>query len=192
MEAEGGVYHALSRGNYRGPIYQSDQTKVAFLKCLDEVCGRTGWRIHAWCLMSNHFHLAVTTPQANLVDGMSWLLGTFANRFNRFRQEQGHLFQGRYKSFVVDSSAGLGPLCHYIHLNPVRAGLCAIAALPGYPWTSLNWLRPGQHPPPWYDPLPALSHAGELPPTADGVGQSRADGVSACGVGSKRHTFGAA
>ena len=91
--------------------------------------------------MSNHYHLAISTPRANLVDGMRWLAGTFANRFNRFRGEHGHLFQGRYKSLVVDPGAGLGPLCHYIHLNPVRAHLCAATDLPCYAWTSLHWLQ---------------------------------------------------
>ena len=73
--------------------------------------------------MSNHYHLAISTPRANLIEGMKWLQGTFATRFNRFRNERGHLFQGRYKSLVVEPEVGLGPLCHYIHLNPVQAGL---------------------------------------------------------------------
>jgi REP element-mobilizing transposase RayT len=89
--------------------------------------------------MSNHYHLAISTPRANLVGGMCWLQGTFANRFNRFSGEHGHLFQGRYKSLVVDPDEGLGPLCHYIHLNPVRAGLCEVSALRTYDWTSLHW-----------------------------------------------------
>jgi len=69
---------------------------------------------------------------------MRWLQGTFATRFNRLRREQGHLFQGRYKSLVVDPDGGLGPLCHYIHLNPVRAGLRSLDDLPNNPWTSLR------------------------------------------------------
>src|SRR4051812_35686663 len=98
MESAAGVYHLLNRGNYRAAIFRSDRTKEAFLKCLAETCRRTDWRVHAWCLMSNHFHLAVSTPRANLVEGMRWMQGTFANRFNRHRRERGHLFQGRYKS----------------------------------------------------------------------------------------------
>ena len=135
MESEAGVYHVLDRGNYRTPIFRADKTKAAFLKCLGEACARTGWLIHAWTVMSNHYHLALSTPRANLVDGMHWLQGTFANRFNRFRDERGHVFQGRYKSLIVDPSEGLGPLCHYIHLNPVRAHLCDVASLDNYPWT---------------------------------------------------------
>lgn len=162
MESESGVYHVLNRGNYRADIFQDNKTKTAFLKCLGEACTRTGWRVHAWCLMTNHYHLAVSTPAANLVDGMRWLQGTFSVRFNRLRNERGHLFQGRYKSLVVDPDNGLGPLCHYIHLNPVRAKLQTLADLSGYPWTSLRWLMGVKGRPDWYHPQPALDHAGNL------------------------------
>jgi REP element-mobilizing transposase RayT len=162
MESEAGVYHVLNRGNYRADIFRSERAKAAFLKCLGEACAKTGWLVHAWCLMSNHYHLAVSTPKANLVDGMRWLQGTFAVRFNRLRQERGHLFQGRYKSLIVDPDGGLGPLCHYIHLNPVRARLRPVAALADYPWTSLRWLSDRKSRPAWYDPEPFLQHAGAL------------------------------
>lgn len=169
LESEAGVYHVLNRGNYRSDIFRSDETKAAFLKCLGEACARTGWRIYAWCIMSNHYHLALATPRANLVEGMQWMQGTFALRFNRFRQERGHLFQGRYKSLIVDPAGGLGPLCHYIHLNPVRARICGVAELRRYGWTSLHWLcRPGKTEA-WYDPQPALTHAGNLQMTSAGV-----------------------
>ena len=118
--------------------------------------------------MSNHYHLAVATPRANLVEGMRWLQGTFATRFNRLRAERGHLFQGRYKSLIVDPDAGLGPLCHYIHLNPVRARLRTVADLPEFPWTSLRWLAAPSLRPAWYDPQPALDHAGALRDTPGG------------------------
>lgn len=162
MESEAGVYHVLNRGNYRADIFRAEKTKQAFLKCLAEACDRIGWVVHAWCLMSNHYHLAISTPRANLVEGMRWMQGTFAVRFNLYRRERGHLFQGRYKSLVVDPENGLGPLCHYIHLNPVRARLCTAAALPRYPWTSASWLQEPRRRPPWYDPAPALRHAGGL------------------------------
>jgi REP element-mobilizing transposase RayT len=168
MESEAGVYHVLNRGNYRADIFRSDKAKAAFVKCLGEACAKTGWRVHAWCLMSNHYHLAVSTPGANLVDGMRWLQGTFSTRFNRLRNERGHLFQGRYKSLIVDPDGGLGPLCHYIHLNPVRAKLRPVSALFAYPWTSLRWLLDPKSRPDWYQPQPALDHAGALADTPAG------------------------
>ena len=168
LESEDGVYHVLNRGNYRADIFRAEKTKAAFMKCLGEACQKTGWQVHAWCLMSNHYHLAVSTPGANLVDGMRWLQGTFSTRFNRMRNERGHLFQGRYKSLIVDPDDGLGPLCHYIHLNPVRAKLRSVADLPAYPWTSLHWLMDPKSRPGWYQPQPALDHAGELADTPAG------------------------
>ncbi len=171
MESEAGVYHVLNRGNYRSAIFQSDKTKEAFLRCLDEACVHTGWRVHAWCVMSNHYHLALSTPGANLADGMRWFQGTFALRFNRLRQERGHIFQGRYKSLLAQPGEGLGPLCHYIHLNPVRANICTVNALSRYRWTSLSWLDRATRPPEWFEPEPALRHAGDLSRTPAGVRQ---------------------
>ncbi len=168
LESEGGVYHVLNRGNYRADIFRSEKTKAAFLKCLDETCARTGWRVHAWSLMTNHYHLAVETPQANLVEGMRWLQGTFSVRFNRLRKERGHLFQGRYKSLAVDPYSGLGSLCHYIHLNPVRARVRPVASLPDWPWSSLAWLMDPAQRRVWFDPAPALAHAGGLADTPAG------------------------
>jgi putative transposase len=169
LESAAGVYHVLNRGNYRADVFQTERTKEAFLRCLGETCERTGWVVHAWCIMSNHYHLALSTPRANLVEGMCWLQGTFACRFNRFRREHGHLFQGRYKSSVVDPTGGLGPLCHYIHLNPVRARMRSVRQLRSYRWTSLRWLlRARSERPCWFEPGPALRHAGELADDAAG------------------------
>ena len=158
----------INRGNYRAFLFERDSTKGAFLKCLEEACGKTGWIVHAWCLMDNHYHLAVETPLPNLGEGMRWLQGTFGMRFNRFRAENGHLFQGRYKSLVVDPGEGLGPLCHYIHLNPVRAKTGAVDDLVRWPWCSLHWMAaPGKRPG-WYSPAAALGHAGGLADTPAG------------------------
>jgi REP element-mobilizing transposase RayT len=168
FEEEGAVYHVLNRGNYRADIFGSEGARTAFLKCLEEACAKTNWVVHAWCLMSNHYHLALETPVANLVEGMQWLQVTFALRFNRLRQEHGHLFQGRYKSLLVDPDAGLGPLCHYIHLNPVRASLCAVEALAEWPWTSLRWLVQPRQRPRWYTAKEFLHHAGGLADTPAG------------------------
>jgi REP element-mobilizing transposase RayT len=168
LEVEGGVYHVLNRGNYRAEVFGEENTRRAFLSCLEEACARTGWVVHAWCVMSNHYHLALETPDGNLVEGMRWLQGTFATRFNRLRQERGHLFQGRYKSLIVDPCEGLGPLCHYIHLNPVRAGLCRVEELGAWPWSSMHWATRPRRRPPWYRVEAALQHAGGLGDDAGG------------------------
>ena len=168
LESEDGCYHVINRGNYRAHIFREAKTKVAFLKCLGETCERTGWRVHAWCLMSNHYHLAITTPRANLVEGMGWFQGTFATRFNRWRSEHGHLYQGRYKSIVLDPMESLGPACHYIHLNPVRAHLCDVPALRSYAWTSVAWILEPSLRATWFDPESCLRDAGHLPDTLEG------------------------
>ena len=102
-----------------------------------EACPKTGWQVHAYCLMSNHFHLVVETPQPNLVVGMKWLLGTYTGRYNRRHKEFGHLFSGRYKALVVDGSGDgyLKTVCDYVHLNPARAQLLA----PEQPRSAFFW-----------------------------------------------------
>src|ERR1041385_7859516 len=100
-------------------------TTHRFLSTLEEACAKTGWQIDCFCLMSNHFHLVVETPNANLVEGMKWFLGVYTARFNRKRKLFGHLFCGRYKALVVDGSGNgyLKSVCDYVHLNPVRASV---------------------------------------------------------------------
>lgn len=167
LETEGGIYHVINRGNYRGDIFRSDMAKAAFLKCLGEACEKSGWVVHAWCVMSNHYHLALETPRGNLADGMQWLQGTYSRRFNSLRNENGHLFQGRYKSLAVEPS-GLGALCHYVHLNPVRARICTPVTAAAWPWSSLSWLMQPKSRAKWFTPASALVQAGELADTAAG------------------------
>ena len=94
LQYEGAVYHVINRGNYRRDVFETADKAKAFEECLFEAAERMGWRLQEYALMRNHYHLAVETPQANLVEGMHWLQSTFATRFNRFRAERGHLFQG--------------------------------------------------------------------------------------------------
>ena len=96
--------------------------------------------------MRNHHHLALETPQADLVDGMRWLQTTFATRFNRFRSERGHLFQGRYQSLVVEDAAALVRVINYVHLNPMRAGIVTAPNLVSYRWSSLSQFVRGPRP----------------------------------------------
>lgn len=139
VEYPGAVYHVMNRGDRREPIFRDDADRQEFLRTLGEACGKTGWRIQALCLMSNHFHLVVETPRANLVAGMKWFLGTYTGRFNRRHKLFGHLFSGRYKALVVDGSGRgyLKTVCDYVHLNPVRARLLGPEApLRQYRWSS--------------------------------------------------------
>lgn len=129
IEFPGAIYHVLNRGNYRSWIFEEDGAKQAFQKCLFEACERAGWILHAYCVMGNHYHLAIETPEPNLSEGMRWLQSVYANRYNQYRSESGHLFQGRFKSVLVGDWGRLASLCHYIHLNPVRAGICDVNGL---------------------------------------------------------------
>lgn len=123
------------------------------METLDEVCAKTGWQVHAYCLMPNHFHLVMETPQANLVAGMKWFLGTYTGRFNRRHRLFGHLFSGRYKSLVVDGSGSgyLRTVCDYVHLNPVRAKMVEPEQrLSTYEWSSYRfYLGPARKRPKW-------------------------------------------
>jgi REP element-mobilizing transposase RayT len=137
VEYPGAIYHVMNRGDRREPIFRDDEDRGRFLTALGEACGKTGWRVHALCLLPSHFHLVVETPQANLVAGMKWLLGTYTGRFNRRHKLFGHLFRGRYKALVVDGTSPgyLKTVCDYVHLNPVRARLLA----PGQPLRAYAW-----------------------------------------------------
>jgi len=151
VQYPGAIYHVMNRGDRRDHIFKDDRDRRRFLETLGQACEKTGWQVHAFCLMSNHFHLVIETPQPNLVMGMKWLLGTYTNRFNRRHQEFGHLFSGRYKSLVVDGSGNgyLRTVCDYVHLNPVRAKLVeATRSLESYGWSSYGeYLRaPGSRP----------------------------------------------
>jgi len=153
IEYPGAIYHVMNRGDHQEPIFADDADRETFLRTLAEACRKTAWQVHAWCLMSNHFHLVVETPQPNLVAGMKWLLGTYTGRFNRRHRKFGHLFAGRYKSLVVDGSGNgyLRTVAEYVHLNPVRAKLLrAEQALRRYRWSSYPvYLLPPRRRPAW-------------------------------------------
>jgi len=125
IEYEGALYHVMSRGDHREAIVQDEKDRAMWIHTLAGACTKCDWQVHAYCLMTNHFHLVMETPSANLVSGMKWLLGTYTVRFNRRHQLRGHLFAGRYKSLLIDESDPyyLRIACDYVHLNPARAGL---------------------------------------------------------------------
>ena len=121
LEFSGACYHVIHRGNYRRDLFGDDGAAASFAICLGEVCTSYGWLVHAYAIMRNHFHLAVETPEPNLSEGMKWLQGTWARRFNCHRGENGRPFQGRYQAQHVEPGRALAQVAHYIHLNPLRA-----------------------------------------------------------------------
>jgi putative transposase len=141
LNIRGAIYHVINRGNYRSWIFESEGSQKSFEKTLFEACEYAGWKLHAFVVMSNHYHLAIETPEPNLSEGMRWLQSVFAMRFNRFRKENGRLFQGRFKSILIEDFERLSWLCHYIHLNPVRAGICEVNGLIDYRYSSYWYLR---------------------------------------------------
>ena len=168
IEYAGAVYHVMNRGNYRADLFSLETTGASFEETLFHACSRFGWRLFAYVLMSNHYHLALETRDANLVAGMQWLQSTFANRFNRIVRDRGHVFQGRYKALWIDHDASLLRVVNYIHLNPVRAGLETVETLKDYSLSSFpNFFRRKR--PACLDPSDWLSTAGRLKPTPAGM-----------------------
>jgi REP element-mobilizing transposase RayT len=145
VEFPGAIYHVLNRGDRREAIFRDDLDRGRFLESLAEAGSKTGWEVQAYCLMPNHFHVVIETPQPNLVAGMTWLLGTYTSRFNHRHKVCGHLFSGRYKSLLVSGEGGyLRTVCEYVHLNPARAQLLSLEdPLRSYSWSSFpEYLKP--------------------------------------------------
>ena len=139
IEYSGAIYHVMNRGDHREDIFKDDEDRQRFLDTLGETCVKTDWRVHAYCLMPNHFHLVIETPRGDLVAGMKWFLGTYTSRYNHRHKLFGHLFSGRYKALVVDGSGNgyFGAVCDYVHLNPARAKLLGSEQwLRDYSWSS--------------------------------------------------------
>ena len=123
IEYPGAVYHVTSRGNAQENIFTGDTDRQIFLEVLGSVVKKYNWLCHAYCLMDNHYHILVETPDPNLSLGMRQLNGVYTQDFNRRHKRVGHIFQGRYSSILVEKNAHLLELCRYIVLNPVRAGM---------------------------------------------------------------------
>jgi putative transposase len=134
MEIPGGLWHPVTRGVRKEPIFLDDLDYARFLQILEDVIGRFGWVCHAYCLMPNHYHLLIETPNPTLSDGMERLNGLYAQHFNRRHGVEGHVFERRFRSIRVFGEGHLLELSRYIVLNPVRAGLCRTPA--GWRWSS--------------------------------------------------------
>jgi putative transposase len=153
IQYPGAMYHVMNRGNRRDPIFLDDVDRHDFLKALAEACQKTDWQVHAYCLMGNHYHLVLETPNANLVAGMAWLQSTYTIRLNHRHRLIGHVLSGRYKAQLVEGSGNgyLRTACDYVHLNPVRARLLKPEErLLAYPWSSFGYyLAAPEHRPAW-------------------------------------------
>lgn len=134
LEFSGALYHVTSRGDRREDIYLDDDDRQSFLDLIGKVCERFNWVIHAYCLMGNHYHLLVETPDGNLSKGMRQLNGVYTQRFNRYHGQVGHVFQGRFKAILVQKESYLLELSRYVVLNPVRAGMVSDAG--EWEWSS--------------------------------------------------------
>lgn len=134
IEFAGALYHVTSRGDGQEDIYLDDGDRELFLEVFSEVSERFNWTLHAYCLMSNHYHLLLETPDGNLSKGMRQLNGVYTQRFNRKHKRVGHVFQGRYKAIIVQKQTYLLELARYIVLNPVRARM--VRSAKEWPWSS--------------------------------------------------------
>ncbi len=146
IEYKGAMYHVMCRGNNGRDIFFGDDGCKKFLDTLDEACTRSGWYVHAYVLMGNHYHMMLETPEGNLVDGMKWFQGTYTQRINAWQGRRGHLFQGRYKAQLINSEQRddnyFQTVSEYIHLNPARARMTGEGKrwerLRDYPWSSVQ------------------------------------------------------
>ena len=134
IEYPGALYHVTSRGNERKNVFTSQRDREKFLSYLESAVVRYGAVVHAWCLMSNHYHLLLETPLGNLSQIMRHINGAYTTYFNVKRKRAGHLFQGRYKAILVEADAYALELSRYMHLNPVRARM--VAKPEDHPWSS--------------------------------------------------------
>ncbi|HAC34313.1 MAG TPA: addiction module toxin RelE [Gammaproteobacteria bacterium] len=166
LEFAGAIYHVTSRGDRREAIYDDDEDRAYWLDTIGRVCERFNWRVHAYCLMDNHYHLVIETIDANLSKGMRQLNGVYTQYYNRRHARAGHVFQGRFKAIHVDKETYLLELARYVVLNPVRAGMMKDIA--DWPWSSYPATVGSTAPPPWLETDWLLSHFGKQRKRAQG------------------------
>jgi putative transposase len=138
LEFAGALYHVTSRWDRREDIFVDDEDRRDWLEVLSSTCLRFNWVVHAFCQMSNHYHLLLETVNGNLSRGMRQLNGHYTQIFNRRHGLVGHLFQGRYKAILVQREGYLLELSRYVVLNPLRARM--VAGLDRWPWSSFPYL----------------------------------------------------
>jgi putative transposase len=176
LEHPGAVWHVTSRGNERREVFRDDADRERWLGLLGKAVVLFAWRLHAYVLMSNHYHLLVETPVPSLSKGMRHLNGVYTQAFNRRHERVGHLFQGRFKSILVEKESHLLELLRYVVLNPIRAGL---VRGPGeWPWSSYRATAGEAPAPAWLETAWTLAQFGDAGAAArqryrDFVGEGR-------------------
>ena len=165
IEFSGAVYHVTSRGNECRAIFRSDRDRKTFLRLLGETARRFRWSVTAYVLMTNHFHLVVQTPEPNLSRGMQWLNGRYAGWFNDVHHRAGHLFQGRFHSFLIEKETYLAEVLRYVVLNPVRARM--VDRPEQYRWSSYRATAGLESAPDWLDRTAALQMFGSAGEVAE-------------------------
>ena len=160
----GGVYHVYARGNNRERIYQDDYDRQRYLQLLAHVLRIRHWNCLAYCLMSNHVHLLVQTPEGNLSSGMQRLHGEYARAFNARHDRVGHVFQGRYGAIRIKRNEQLCAAAAYVARNPVEANLCRRPD--GWRWSSFRATTTDTPPPRWLQTALLLSHFDPRPEVA--------------------------
>jgi len=149
LDHAGALWHVTSRGNERREVFRDDADRREFLHVLGRVVDLFGWKLHAWVLMGNHYHLLVGTPEATLSRGMRQLNGDYAQHFNKRHGRDGHVFQGRFKAILVQRESHLLEVARYVVRNPVRAGLAATPA--DWEWSSFRATAGLEPAPEWLD-----------------------------------------
>jgi REP element-mobilizing transposase RayT len=158
LEFAGALYHVTSRGDHGEALYRDERDRIAWLEILKRVCKRFNFVIHAFCQMTNHYHVLVETVEGNLSQGMRQLNGLYTQHFNRRHRLVGHLFQGRYKAILVQKESHLLELSRYVVLNPLRAHV--VESLGQWPWSSHRYLMGEDEAPEWLEIDWLLSHFG--------------------------------
>ncbi|GAB1489670.1 hypothetical protein MASR2M8_21230 [Opitutaceae bacterium] len=141
LQFPGAVYHVFNHGRSGSPVFATADRARAFLGGLEETCVRLGWRVHAYALLPDGYHLVVATPEPNLVEGMRWLQGTFATRLTRSGGAQGPQFHGRYRSVVLEPGEAVARVVDCVHMLPLLRGIVAAEHLGLFRWGSLRALR---------------------------------------------------
>lgn len=189
IEYPGAYYHVINRGNAGENIFPGRKDKEKFLEYLEKVVDRFAIIIHAYCLMSNHYHLLLQTSQANLSSAIQWLNVSYAVFYNRKHDRTGHLFGGRFRAILIEADEYLASLSRYIHLNPVRSRM--VRRPQDYPWSSYPAIVGSVQRPDWLDTRSLLSYLGDN--SRDAIKQYReyVEEVDLEGVENPaKHTFG--